>query len=77
MEFSRDSKALEINANAKFGKKDRSIFEENETTISVSWTGGGQDLKQRKWQIPYKNYQTNNRVQPSKIGHLKPCVPQP
>jgi hypothetical protein len=32
-----------------FKKDDMSFLDENETTISVSYTGGGQDLKARKF----------------------------
>lgn len=35
-----------------FKKDDMSFLDENETTISVSYTGGGQDLKDRKF-FPY------------------------
>ena len=44
--FTKEKFTLE--ANGDFGKVDTSFMEENETTVSVTWTGGGQDLKKRK-----------------------------
>jgi len=39
---------LELKASGRFGKDETSFLQENETTVSVTWTGGGQDLKKRK-----------------------------
>ncbi|KAI3531206.1 hypothetical protein CSPX01_14339 [Colletotrichum filicis] len=36
---------LELDADGEFGKDDRDFLEENETTVSVTWSGGGQELK--------------------------------
>ncbi|KAK3933940.1 hypothetical protein QBC46DRAFT_400905 [Diplogelasinospora grovesii] len=41
--FTKDK--LELHADGEFGKDDTSFLTENETTVSVTWTGGGQDLK--------------------------------
>ncbi|KAH6880764.1 hypothetical protein B0T10DRAFT_446462 [Thelonectria olida] len=38
---------LELSADGEFGKSDASFLDENETTVSVTWSGGGQELKGR------------------------------
>ncbi|CAI7660092.1 unnamed protein product [Penicillium glandicola] len=38
---------LDVNLKVKFDKESDSFFTENETTISVTYTGGGQHLKER------------------------------
>ncbi|OQD87272.1 hypothetical protein PENANT_c006G02155 [Penicillium antarcticum] len=43
--FTKDKGSLDING--KFSKESESFFTENETTISVTYTGGGQHLKER------------------------------
>ncbi|MCJ1457650.1 hypothetical protein MMC28_008019 [Mycoblastus sanguinarius] len=40
-----DEKGLILKGDAEMKKNRRDVFTENETTISVSWTGGGQNLK--------------------------------
>ena len=37
-----------VDLSGEFGKENISFLQENETTVSVTWTGGGQDLKRRK-----------------------------
>lgn len=44
--FTKDK--LDLNVNGKFDKESASFLTENETTISVTYTGGGQHLKERK-----------------------------
>ncbi|KAK3380773.1 hypothetical protein B0T24DRAFT_655980 [Lasiosphaeria ovina] len=41
--FTKESFSLDING--ELVKTDNTFLEENETTVSVSWSGGGQDLK--------------------------------
>ncbi|KAJ5715711.1 uncharacterized protein N7483_012892 [Penicillium malachiteum] len=43
--FTKDK--LDLNINGKFDKESSSFLTENETTISVTYTGGGQHLKER------------------------------
>ena len=47
----KDEKGLVLKGDAEMEKTRRDVFKENETTVSVSWTGGGQDLKSR-WSSP-------------------------
>lgn len=42
---------LEGSANGDVQKARKELLENNEVTISVSWKGGGQQLKGRKYQI--------------------------
>ena len=44
-----DKKELAVKINAKFGKVKDSLAAENEVSVSVTWTGGGQRLKLRKF----------------------------
>lgn len=44
--FTKDK--LDLTINGKFDKESASFLTENETTISVTYTGGGQHLKERK-----------------------------
>ena len=44
--FTKENFALDVNGD--FDKNDTSFLQENETTVSVTWTGGGQDLKKRE-----------------------------
>lgn len=39
---------LQLTGDGDIEKSKKDFLAENETTISVSWTGGGQDLKKRK-----------------------------
>ena len=39
---------LDISASGLFNKAAKDILSENETTVTVNYTGGGQDLKKRK-----------------------------
>jgi hypothetical protein len=41
---------LAININAQFDKIKNDIVANNETSISVTWTGGGQHIKARKYE---------------------------
>lgn len=41
--FTKDK--LDLKADGLFGKNNIDFLNENETTISVSWSGGGQHLK--------------------------------
>ena len=41
--FTKDK--LDLNTDGEFGKDHTDFLKENETTISVSWSGGGQNLK--------------------------------
>ncbi|KAJ5748584.1 uncharacterized protein N7511_010280 [Penicillium nucicola] len=43
--FTKDKGSLDVNG--KFSKESESFFTENETTVSVTYTGGGQHLKER------------------------------
>lgn len=40
------SAKFQASADGDFGKEAHSLLTENETTISVNWTGGGQHLKE-------------------------------
>ena len=44
---SGDPGGLSIKGNAEVKKERQDILKENETTISVTWSGGGQELKER------------------------------
>ena len=39
---------LQLTGDGDIDKSKKDFLAENETTISVSWTGGGQNLKKRK-----------------------------
>lgn len=39
---------IQASADGDFGKEANNLMTENETTISVNWTGGGQHLKEGK-----------------------------
>lgn len=41
-------KDLEIDLNLKIDKLKKNLTAENEVSVSVTWTGGGQHLKARK-----------------------------
>ncbi|KAK1753658.1 hypothetical protein QBC47DRAFT_430507 [Echria macrotheca] len=41
--FTKENFALDVNG--EFSKNDNSFLEENETTVSVTWSGGGQEIK--------------------------------
>ncbi|KAK4197960.1 hypothetical protein QBC40DRAFT_205879 [Triangularia verruculosa] len=41
--FTKENFALDVNGD--FSKIDTDFLQENETTVSVTWTGGGQDIK--------------------------------
>jgi hypothetical protein len=43
-------KELAVNINAQFDKIKNDIVANNETSISVTWTGGGQHIKARKYE---------------------------
>lgn len=45
--FTKENLALDVNG--EFSKHDNSFLEENETTVSVTWSGGGQELKKREF----------------------------
>ena len=46
---SKDPGGLSVKGNAEVKKERQDILKENETTISVTWSGGGQELKEREW----------------------------
>lgn len=51
---SDSSAGLTIEGNAKVRKQQQNLLSENEITISVSYTGGGQDLKSREYtKLPF------------------------
>lgn len=46
---------LTIKGNAEVEKVQQDIFRENEITISVNWSGGGQELKEGKYIALYSH----------------------
>ncbi|KAE8347027.1 hypothetical protein BDV24DRAFT_174589 [Aspergillus arachidicola] len=50
---------LAIKGNAEVEKNLQDIFQENETTVSVSYSGGGQELKQRTFSFVMLDKDTN------------------
>lgn len=75
VKFTKEHLALDAKGN--FGKSKDNFLDENETTVSVTWTGGGQDLKKRASCsfVPPNN--KTDQAQPPKTGPSKPCAPPP
>jgi hypothetical protein len=48
-----DKKEMTLGVNAKFNKLKKDIAAENEVSVSVTWTGGGQHLKNGKCETPF------------------------